>query len=155
MPIDTVCPNCSSGDTQAVKMLVHLGTSSSVDFHTTGSAGMVGASSSQSSLAAKYSVPDKQSMKFAYWLMILGLAGAVLSLGLTAARVPPRELWAWGFFVCFVVLVLGGMIHGQQYRTEKKYGPLRERYEKLWVCKKCGHEWEPQQAAGSAADRSS
>ena len=140
MAIETNCPNCSSNSTQSVMMLIKTGTTTrktrgmaaGATRRRMGGAAYGSTSTTKSSLVAQYSSFPPRPVGALPGLLFL------VSIG----------LWV-GIFT----IPLGWMLWR---KAKRMLVPLKEsqyewdlamiRRSKLWICKKCGNEWVPEEA---------
>lgn len=137
MPIETACPNCNSQTTQRVTMLVASGTTvrktqgAAMGASRRRSAGGVYGSTTltKSALVAKFAPPRRPVG--IHYILAIGLGG-VLCLFVVGALVG-IPLIIWGV----------KQVKRMPARVEA-WNAAMVRFNTLWVCKKCGHEWIPE-----------
>lgn len=143
MAIDSTCPNCSSKTTQSVAMLVQAGTTTR---NTTGvaagaSRGRKGGavygstSTTKSALVARYTPSSKPGYGVAAVALIVGIA--LLPAGFNGAPVA-GVMGAAG-------VVIGILVARGVPAAQRSWAVKMATLQALWVCKKCGHEWTPQE----------
>jgi len=136
MPIDTNCPNCSSDDTICVSMAIAE--------ITAGARGRkVG--KTEFTFIKKYAF-DKQPTSGCMIAIPIGCGIISLLIGIGSIAFANRDMWftipafiIGPGLIAFAYMLSRGNSQLQQQKLEHT-----QWLKKLWICRKCGHEWIPE-----------
>lgn len=138
------CPECNSSDTQAVRMVIAVGTSTGVGrgvaMATGGAALAEFATTSKTELARRLDPGQEPSLGLAEFL-----GWAFIPLGLFIGFVLGTNGGGAGWALALLGLFLA--VFGRSVTSGKKaeWAERRAKADRDWICLRCGKVWEPSQ----------
>jgi len=136
MPINTNCPNCTSDDTICVSMAI-------ADITAAARGHKVG--KTEFTFIKKYAFDKHPTSGCIISIpMICGFASLIIGIASVALE---KGTW-WSIVPAFIIgptlIAFSYMLIKGNSRLDQQKLEHTQWLKKLWICKKCGHEWTPE-----------